>query len=344
MGKEPEEVERWWDSLPQETRDQLLADWPEQMGALDGVPVVDRSIANTTVMQRDIDRVSEVAAAHGVAPEEVLAHPERYGMAGPMMDRYHNGLKTKEGLGETAKQTGADTFLQVYQPEAFGGDGRAAVAIGDPDHAADTAVVVPGTGNSVGSGWLAQKDAINLYNEMYNVDPDKPISVVAWMGYDAPDALWDPRVGTTALAREGGQLLAADVNALNATRDGAGHITVFGHSYGSTTVADAAAGFGMKTDDVVLVGSPGTDLARSAADFHLNPGGHLYVGAASSDPVTHLGGLPQTPVPGTGWSVALGADPALDGYGSTRLRREANRSIAWPRSPPETATRWPSTT
>jgi hypothetical protein len=67
------------------------------------------------------------------------------------------------------------------------------------------------------------------------------------MGYDAPDALWDPRVGTTALAREGGQLLAADVNALNATRDGAGHITVFGHSYGSTTVADAAAGFGMKT-------------------------------------------------------------------------------------------------
>ena len=322
MGKEPEEVERWWGSLPQETRDKLLADWPEQMGALDGVPVVDRSIANTTVMQRDIDRVSEVAAARGVTPEEVLAHPERYGMAGQMMDRYHNGLKTKEGLGETAKQTGADTFLQVYQPEAFGGDGRAAVAIGDPDHAADTAVVVPGTGNSVGSGWLAQKDAINLYNEMYNVDPDKPISVVAWMGYDAPDALWDPRVGTTALAREGGQLLAADVNALNATRDGAGHITVFGHSYGSTTVADAAAGFGMKTDDVVLVGSPGTDLARSAADFHLNPGGHLYVGAASSDPVTHLGGLPQTPVPGTGWSVALGTDPALDGYGSTRFKAE----------------------
>lgn len=183
-------------------------------------------------------------------------------------------------------------------------------------------MVVPGTGNSVGSGWLAHDDAIRLYNEMRLADPTASRAVVAWMGYDAPDALWDPRVGTTALAREGGQLLAADVNALNATRDGAGHITVFGHSYGSTTVADAAAGFGMKTDDVVLVGSPGTDLARSAADFHLNPGGHLYVGAASSDPVTHLGGLPQTPVPGTGWSVALGADPALDGYGSTRFKAE----------------------
>jgi len=322
VGKDPEEVKRWWDSLPQETKEQMLHDWPEQMGALDGIPVADRSIANTAVMQRDIDRVAEVAAARRVTPEEVLAHPEKYGMAGPMMDRYRNGLKAQEGLRETARQTGADTFLQVYQPEAFGGDGRAAVAIGDPDHAADTAVVVPGTGNSVGSGWLAQKDAINLYNEMYNVDPNKPISVVAWMGYDAPDALWDPRVGTTALAHEGGQLLAADVNALNATHTGAGHLTVLGHSYGSTTVADAAAGFGMHTDDMVLIGSPGTDLARSAADLHLNPGGNLYVGAASTDPVTQLGGLPQGLVPGTGWSVALGTDPALDGYGSTRFKAE----------------------
>jgi len=60
---------------------------------------------------------------------------------------------------------------------------------------------------------------------------------------------------------------------------------VLGHSYGSTAVAEAAAGFGMHTDDVVLIGSTGTDLARSAADLHLNSGGHLYVGAASTDPV-----------------------------------------------------------
>ena len=322
VGKDAAEVKQWWDSLPQDTKEQLLRDWPEQMGALDGVPVVDRSTANTTVMQRDIDRVAEVAKSRGVTPDEVLAHPDRYGMAGPMMTRYQNALKAQEGLTETAKQTGAEIFLQVYQPEAFGGDGRAAVAIGDPDHAADTAVVVPGTGNSVGSGWLAQKDAITLYNEMYNVDPNKPLSVVAWMGYDAPDGFLDPRIGTTALAHEGGQLLAADVNAFNATHTGAGHLTVLGHSYGSTAVADAAAGFGMHTDDMVLIGSPGTDLARSAADLHLNPGGHLYVGAASTDPVTQLGGLPQALVPGTGWSVALGTDPALDGYGSTRFRAE----------------------
>lgn len=322
VGKSPAEVKSWWDGLSQDKKDQLLRDWPERIGALDGVPVADRSTANTTVMQRDIDRVAEVAKSRGVTPDEVLAHPDRYGMAGPMMDRYQNGLKAKEALATTSNATGARSFLQVYQPEAFGGDGRAAVAIGDPDHAANTAVVVPGTGNSVRNGWLAQDDAIRLYTEMVAADPNASRSVVAWQGYDAPDSPVDPRIGTTALAREGGQLLAADVNALNATHNGVGHLTVQGHSYGSTTVADAAAGFGMHTDDVVLIGCPGTDLAHSAADFNLNAGGHLYVGAASTDPVTQLGALPQTPVFGTGWSVALGTDPAMDGYGSTRFKAE----------------------
>ena len=64
-----------------------------------------------------------------------------------MMSRYNNGLKAKEALAQTAERTGAPTFLQVYDPEAFGGDGRAAIAIGDPDHADNIAIVVPGTGN-----------------------------------------------------------------------------------------------------------------------------------------------------------------------------------------------------
>lgn len=329
VGQDPTAVKDWWTSLPEEKRAQLLKDWPEKLGNLNGIPVADRNVANQAIMQRDIDRLAEVAEARGVTTAEVLAHPELYGMAGPMMDRYNNAVKVKEALEANANKTGAPTFLQVYEPEAFGGDGRAAIAIGDPDHSDNTAVVVPGTGNSVGSGWLGSgdpnqsNDAVNLYNESRAADLSRSTAVVAWMGYDAPDGMSDPRVGATALAREGGQLLASDVNALNATHEGDGHMTVLGHSYGSTTVADAAAGYGMNTDDVVLVGCPGTDMADSAADFHLNESGRLYVGAASSDPVTLLGSaIPQTPVPGTGWSIALGDDPAMDGYGSTRFKAE----------------------
>ena len=49
-------------------------------------------------------------------------------------------------------------------------------------------------------------------------------------------------------------------------------MTVLGHSYGATTVADAFAASGAHANDVILLGSPGTDLAHSAADFHLDGG------------------------------------------------------------------------
>lgn len=322
-GKSPEEVKQWWDSVPPERRRELLDDWPERMGNLNGIPVAERDYANQIVMRQDIARPAEVAKSRGVSVDEVLAHPGLYGMNPEMMARYHNAMKVRDALSQDSKNTGgAQTYLQVYEPAKFGGDGRAAIAIGNPDQAPNTAVVVPGTGNSVESGWLGGSDAVELYREANAADRTNATAVVAWMGYDAPDALYDPRVGATALAQEGGQMLAADVNALNATHQGDGHMTVLGHSYGSTTVADASAGYGMHTDDVVLVGCPGTDMASSAADFHLNEGGHLYVGAASTDPVTKLGSIPQIPLPGTGFSVSLGDDPAMDGYGSTRFKAE----------------------
>lgn len=134
------------------------------------------------------------------------------------------------------------------------------------------------------------------------------------MGYEAPDSLTDPRVAQTGLAHQGGALLASDVNALNVTHDSdkPTHVTVIGHSYGSTTVADAAAGYGMHANDVVLIGCPGTDMAKDAGAFHLAPGGHVYVGSASTDPVSYLGGIPG----------GLGADPYIDGFGSTRFKAE----------------------
>lgn len=324
-GKSPEEVNKWWKSLDRQQQEKLLHDWPDRLGNLNGIPVADRNTANQAVMNQDLNRPAEVAKARGVTVEEVLAHPEQYGMAGEMMNRYNNAVQVKRGLEHNAEQTHAPTFLQVYEPDKFGGAGRAAIAIGNPDDAVNTAVVVPGTSHSVTEGWLSSNDAAEIYRETANADRSKPTSVIAWMGYDAPDSLFDPQVAQTGLAHQGGALLAADVNALSATHNpqvGPQHITAIGHSYGSTTVADAAAGYGMHIDDAVLVGCPGTDMARSANDFHLNPGGHVYVGSASTDPITGLGGMTQSHLPGTGVTIALGADPSVDGFGSTRFKAE----------------------
>jgi hypothetical protein len=92
VGKNTEEVKQWWQSLSEEKRQQLLEDWPDKLGPLDGIPVADRVEANA----------AEVAASRGMTKEEVLAHPERYGIAGPMMNRYNNGLKAKQALGPDA--------------------------------------------------------------------------------------------------------------------------------------------------------------------------------------------------------------------------------------------------
>ena len=337
MGTDPERVHRWWDSLSPDERERVADEQPERIGNLDGIPVAIRDYANRKVMNQDLARVRHAASGAGVPAETVLAAPENYGLTQADATRYRNAEKVQKGIDVNARKNPDGSprypvFLHTYEPEAFGGQGRAAIAMGNPDEADNTTVLVPGTGNSVRDGYFERPDGLNVYQETQSAAPDSKNSVVLWMGYDAPDSPTDTRIATTGLAREGGSLLARDVNAFDVTNgDKDSHVTVIGHSYGSTTLADAAAGFGMHTDDVVLVGSPGTDMAKTAADFHLPEGGHLYVGAASSDPVTHLAGvqIPLTPFPPTpfdlpspGIPVGLGADPAVDGFGSTRFKAE----------------------
>ncbi|WP_044514845.1 alpha/beta hydrolase [Mycolicibacterium septicum] len=335
VGKSAEEVDKWWQSLSPEKREQLRKDWPEKLGNLNGIPIVDRDKANRDVWQRDLALPREIAKSRGVTEKEVLAHPEKYGLTGPTMDRYKNAVKVDEALkadAEKAKDANNKTpelLLMKYDPEAFDGEGAAAIAIGNPDKAANTTVMVSGLTTSVAAGTLADGTGASVFTEANRADPHSSTAVVQWMGYNAPDLDADldtNAVGVTQpdMARAGAQLLAPDVNALAVTHEGSpAHTTVIGHSYGSTTVADAAAGYGMRADDIVLVGCPGTDLAQSAADFHLPPDGHLFVGAASTDFVTGLGSE-HLNIPGTG----LGNDPAMDGYGSTRFHAEvAEHSI-----------------
>ncbi|BBZ45276.1 putative alpha/beta hydrolase [Mycobacterium parmense] len=319
----PEDAKRWWDSLSQAQRDQLLAQHPAELGNLRGIDTVSRDKVNQQVMADDLARVETAASQHHVSVDQVTRHPEQFGLTPAAITRYNNATQTKKGLTHDSDGGKNPVFLQTYDPEAFDGRGREAIAIGNPDTADNTTVLVPGTGSSVNKGYLTHDDGLHVYDEVRKADLTKSNSVVVWMGYHAPDSALDPQIGQTTLARDGGGLLAADVNALGVTHQiPSSHVTVIGHSYGSTTVADAAAASGMHANDVVLVGCPGTDLARNAGDFHLPEGGHVYVGAASSDPITHLG-VGQGHLPGTGVTVGLGTDPAVEGYGSTRFKAEA---------------------
>ena len=349
---DPAAVKQWWDSLSEQQRQELIAKHPPILGNLNGIPAEVRDPVNVAVMDDDLDRVENAAQRNNVSADEVAANPGRYGLSDNDITRYQNATKTQEGLlhqagipsdenrryssysaQERLDRNLRPTMLWAYDPQAFDGKGRAAVTIGNPDKATNTAVIVPGTSASVRDGWLSDghNDAMNLYDQSLHAAPGQPTAVMSWMGYNTPESFTDPNIANTGLSRTGGDALAWDVNSFGVTHE-AGvpqHVTVAGHSYGSTTVADAFANSGMQADDAILLGSPGTDVARSAADFHLD-GGQVYIGDASTDPVGWLGEMGNT-LPGNlndsldnmiGPSAGLGTDPAFEDFGATRFRAE----------------------
>lgn len=308
-GANAAEVNAWWTALTPDEQSQLIAAHPPELGNLNGIPADVRGQINAAVLDDDLKLTDNSA-------------------------RHTNAAAVQQGLDH---DRGSDpgnqrpVLLWAYDPLAFGGQGSAAIAINDPDYAHDIAVIVPGAGSSVASGWLAggHNDAINVYDQSKAAYPDDALSVIAWMGYETPTGFDDPRVASPLLAREGAVTLAQDVNGLWATHVGPPpHVTVIGHSYGATTVADAFAASGAHANDVILLGSPGTDLAHDAADFHLD-GGNVYVGSASSDPVSWIGESGTVPdvlndIIGHpfGRYAGLGTDPAGSSFGSVRFHAE----------------------
>lgn len=278
---------------------------------------------------------SELTKAAGGDPWQ-LQDPAKYCLMPEAVTRYRNAANVRAGLEAyglpSPPRSGRyPTYLYAYEPVAFGGKGRAAIAIGNPDTAANTAVVVPGASQSVrasdGSdkGWFAVQtsQARNLYEESNAADPNHHTAVVGWMGYDSPTN------GITAVAsadpsaeRAGGNLLARDVNGLQATHSGAGHVTVIGYSAGAIVTSDAAAASPMHADDVVLLGPVSTDQAHNAADFHLAEGGGVYVGEASHDLNAHGGHAYLNSVSRLS-SQGGEADPTSSDYGAVRIRAEA---------------------
>ncbi|WP_433714613.1 alpha/beta hydrolase [Nocardia sp. CA-084685] len=345
---DPKAVYEWWKLLTPAEQQALITEHPDVIGNLNGIPVADRSAANMQVMNADIHRVEAMAKAKGVSVAAIQKDPTKYGLTADDLTRYHNAINVKAGLDAYSgrKKPGQfgpylPTYLYAYQPLGFDGKGRAAIAIGNPDTSPNTAVLVPGASQSVRAsdasdkGWFAvqSEQAQNLYAESNRADPSHPTAVLAWMGYDSPtNGITAVLSGDPTAERAGGELLARDVNGLNATHQGGAansHMTVVGYSAGAIVTSDAAAASHMHADDVVLLGPVSTDQAHHAADFHLNHGGHVYVGEASNDLNAHGGHAildAHSHLNGQGGD----ADPTAPEYGATRIKAETPPSYSSP--------------
>lgn len=309
-GASPEQVAAWWEGLTDAEREAVIAAYPDVIGSADGLPASVRDDANRVSLDGDLARLG------AKEDDGTIDSSER--------DALDNARKTEEALADadaftdpiTGERPGGQLWL--YDPGAFDGDGRVAVAIGDLDTADDVAVFTPGISTDMGDVVSYANDMQHLYEATrYNGDGSS-VATMFWLGYDTPSGPIDWATLTEGRAEDGGRRLADAFDGLRASRgDDPAHLTAIGHSYGSTTTSYAAGSFDLDAEDVVLIGSPGAGPSDEASDFSVGQD-HVYVGRDSRDFVAFLGD--------EGWvgkfGIGLGTDPSSGDFDATRFEAE----------------------
>ena len=273
------EVTTWWAGLDAEARQRLETFAPSVVGNLDGVPYAVRDRANRAVLTSGL--ADHAASAARTAMLGQVRDSLRHDVGAP--DRYLVTLDTR-------------------------GSGRAAIAIGDLDTAADVTVVVPGMFFTV-TGQMP--DFTNTANDLYSEQATlagiaapgsgSGVAVVAWMGYRTPDL---SNILSLGLAKTGAARLERAVDGVRQVRDGdQPRVNIVAHSYGSTTALMALASGKMRADTLTVLGSPGSDV-QHAGDLAVEHD-QVFVGDAHSDPIA-----------GSGY---FGTDPGSAAFGSTLL-------------------------
>lgn len=318
-GGTPDEVAAWWDGLTEQERIALIAAYPEVIGAADGLPAAVRDQANRMLLDNDLAELA-IAERTGVFTSEQLATRD-------------NIYAARDALAQCEDYSGSDpttidpitgepipAALLLYQPTAHGNDGAIAIAIGDPDTADNVAVSVPGINTEGTSAEGYSEEARNLYESARLSDPNTTTATIAWIGYNSPSGDDIGHTVTESAAISGGEKLAKYVSGLQAVREGdPPHMTVIGHSYGSTTSAHAASDHGLEVDDLVLIGSPGAGGGvDNASDLNVP---QVWAGNSSRDVVAALAD--------DGWigshllfGAGLGNDVAEDDFGAIRFQAE----------------------
>ena len=162
--------------------------------------------------------------------------------------------------------------------ESHAGDGRWLGRVGPVD-APTVVVLVPGVGTHLGHRRRLGREAVQVSRHLAAEYPDLPVTVYAWLGYDAPDSLLagvDRRP-----AGDGARTLATDLRHLRA--QGAERVVLVGHSYGALVAARAVAA-GTEVDELVLLGAPGLGV-DDPSSLRLRPGGAVWSALEDDDPV-----------------------------------------------------------
>ena len=288
-GASEQQVASWWSQQSDANKKWLIEHYPEKIGNLNGVDGASRNKANRIVLDQKLtDLPGEIArldaeAADAPSPaarEKIL---ERKAKLQHELDELTVVQQTlNKGADPDTGKGGDGVPRQLLGLDTSGRNVKAIVAQGDVDTADHVGVVVPGLHTNVGKNLDAYDNrATDLYkNAKLQTKPGETVAMVEYLGYDAPQV--EIEAAITTYAEEGARGLSGFLNGMDASREhGAGdtHITLFGHSYGSTTsgIAATLVNDGV-VDDIVLAGSPGAGV-QHVSEYHV-PEGHAWVSAA----------------------------------------------------------------
>jgi len=271
----PAEVTEIWDGLTDAQRDALRRTYPEFIGNLEGVPYLDRMLANKAAY----DKIFE---------------------AGPYCEPLDTQLATL-GLELMDFDGQLLMFNPFEQPQA-----TAAIMYGvsisdengdpiDPmEGITNVNVLVGGMFSSLEDleAWGESARNLNRYADDYGTDAGVRSATIAWYGYDSPNLLTEHTMGS---ATEGAATLSATLRGLDNEVSSSVTTSVIGHSYGSTTAFLAVGGSSdnLGVDNLIAVGSAGVPDGYHQAWTGDDPmdysGTQIYASRAPGDLVARYG-------------------------------------------------------
>ena len=226
----------------------------------------------------------------------------------------------------------------------------AAVAVNNPDNADYVTVTTPGMNTHGTSMPTMVSEATALQAEMKQQlvlahMPDKTPAAIAWFGYDPPDTSDLSIFGAIpeTRANAGAVDLASFYRGINATNIHGSDVelSAFGHSYGSTTTAQALNELGQKgvVDNAAFYGSPGLGWSNDKVlGLIPSPSWTNPTSISTRDTVSSCRRTTTRSRRGTGPEISYHHWPTPAGTGRTRTPCRWNISAPTPSPPP---TGWP---
>ena len=293
-GSNPKQIAAWWGSLSPQQQEELIKKYPAIIGNLDGVDIKTRDRVNRSL----VDGMLAEAEDRERQTHNDLVH---LGMTShSYANRYSKALDDVEDLKVLKNFIDHHRGQKLLVCDRSGERLKVAIGIGNFDEAQHIGVFVPGMGTTVRGNLLDYTTKSEGLITAAQGLRKSSYATVAWLGYDAPLSI--PNVANTHRANAGADRLVNFLEGLRVIPRNSQeklHLTLLGHSYGSTTSGIAASHVQPNVvDDLVLFGSPGSGV-QLGAEYRV-PEGHRWVSA-----VPYHGDIVQ----GIGTDINFGRNP-----------------------------------